>query len=311
MSKKNKIAPSIGGQAVIEGIMMKGPEKSTLCVRNSSGEIISRDFENDSSDKWYKKTPIIRGCVGMVQTMMLGYKCLSLSMELSEAFEDETPSKFDAYIDKKFGKNSVAFFSVISGILASFISLFLFMYLPSLLVSFASQYFEIDNMKSILEGVTKISIFVLYLFLVSKLKDMRRVFMYHGAEHKTIFAYEKGEELTVENVRKQSRFHPRCGTNFLLIVLVISITVSSLISWDNLLIRTLLKVVFIPITVGISFEIIKLVGRYNNIFTRFITAPGLWLQRLTTCEPDDSQIEVAIAALKSVIPERKDVPLDK
>ena len=166
--------------------------------------------------------------------------------------------------------------------------------------------FEIGYLQGVIEGIIKIAIFVLYLFLVSRMKEIRRVFEFHGAEHKSIACYEMGEELTPENAAKHSRFHPRCGTSFLIIVLILSIIVFSVVSWDNLLVRTFLKIGLLPVVVGIAYELIRLAGRYDNIVTRILSAPGLWLQRITTNEPDEEQLGVAIAALKPVLPEDRE-----
>lgn len=188
-------------------------------------------------------------------------------------------------------------------------ALFFFAFLPTTLVGFFRDYISHPLALSALEGLTKIAILILYLALISNMSDIKRVFMYHGAEHKTIFCYEHGEELTVENVRKYTRFHPRCGTSFLVIVLLLSILVSSMVSWDNLWMRVGLKVLCLPIIMSLSYECIKFAGRHDNLFTRILSAPGLWTQRLTTREPDDSMIEVAIASMKKVIPENPDEAL--
>jgi len=221
-------------------------------------------------------------------------------------YDDEESSKFDQWLEKKFGKSRVSsavqIFSLIVGIA---LAVGLFTVLPTILVGFVVGFFESNIMRSSLEGIVRIAILVLYMVGVSYMPDIRRVFAYHGAEHKTIACYESGDELTVDNVREKSRFHPRCGTSFLLIVMVISILVFSFISWENAFMRIFLRIALLPVVVGIAYEIIKFTGRHENAFTRFISAPGLLLQRITTNEPDDMQIEVAIASMQPVIPEEK------
>lgn len=312
MTKLNKpIKSKIGGQALIEGIMMRGLDKTSMAVRLPNGEI---DVEKwDSGDlvhpKWYRKIPLVRGCVNMVESLIVGYKCLMKSAEKSipDDEEEEEPSKFEQKIESIFGDKLFKIVGIIGTILGVVLALLLFMYVPMLIVKGISYLVPLGGWKTVIEGIIKIIIFILYLWGVSRLKDIRRTFEYHGAEHKSIACYEAGEELTVENIKKYRRFHPRCGTSFLLIVLVISILVFSVVTWNSMLIRILLKIALLPVVVGISYEIIRIAGRYDNIVTRIISAPGLWLQRLTTREPDASQIEVAIAALKEVLPEDRDV----
>lgn len=312
MTKLNKpIKSKIGGQALIEGIMMRGLDKTSMAVRLPNGEI---DVEKwDSGDlvhpKWYRKIPLVRGCVNMVESLIVGYKCLMKSAEKSipDDEEEEEPSKFEQKIESIFGDKLFKIVGTIGTILGVILALLLFMYVPMLIVKGISYLVPLGGWKTVIEGIIKIIIFILYLWGVSRLRDIRRTFEYHGAEHKSIACYEAGEELTVENIKKYRRFHPRCGTSFLLIVLVISILVFSVVTWNSMLIRILLKIALLPVVVGISYEIIRIAGRYDNIVTRIISAPGLWLQRLTTREPDASQIEVAIAALKEVLPEDRDV----
>lgn len=295
---------SIGGQALIEGVMMRGPEESAMAVRIPDGTIDVEMLPTSKPSAWYKKTPFIRGSFNMIDSLIVGYKCLMKSADKA-GMDDEAPGKFEVWLAEKTGKELTSIVSVVALILGGAIAIGLFMILPAFLTGFIGKYADNPVTKSLIEGVLKISIFIAYLALVSRLNDIKRVFAYHGAEHKTIACYESGEELTVENVRGKSRFHPRCGTSFLLIVLVISILVFSVVTWSSILIRVLLKLLMLPVVVGIAYEIIKLAGRYDNILTRFISAPGLWLQRLTTYEPDDSQIEVAIASMIPVIPKEK------
>ena len=301
---------SIGGQAVIEGVMMRGPRKIATAVRKPDGEI-----ETDVSEigklrrSKILKLPIIRGCVGFFDSMILGIKSLMYSAKFFDTDEEgnqieEKPSRFEAWLEEKLGSekfmNAVIYCSVIVSL---FFSVGLFILLPTVIVGFLKGIIQNHILLTLAEGVVRIVIFLAYLGLVSRMKDIKRVFMYHGAEHKTIHCYESGEELTVENVRRHTRLHPRCGTSFLLIVMVISIIVFSFISWNNPLTRLLLRLALLPVVAGISYEIIKFAGRHDNAFTAAISAPGMWLQYITTNEPDDSQIEVAIEAIRAVIPE--------
>ena len=299
---------SIGGQAVIEGVMMKGPDAIATSVRKPDGEI-ETDIKpcGDVRKSKILKLPIIRGCVGFFDSMILGVKSLMWSATFFDLEEDGTPEenqgKFEAWLEKKLGSekalNIVIYFSVI---LSLFMSVGLFILLPTVIVGFLKDIINNHILLTLSEGVVRIGIFLIYLALVARMKDIKRVFMYHGAEHKTIHCYEQGLELTVENVRTQSRLHPRCGTSFLLIVMVVSIIVFSFISWNNPFVRLGLRLALLPVVAGISYEIIKFAGRHDNWFTAAISAPGKWLQYITTNEPDDSQIEVAICSLKAVIP---------
>ncbi|MBR2640215.1 MAG: DUF1385 domain-containing protein [Oscillospiraceae bacterium] len=294
------IKTSVGGQALLEGIMMKGPEKSAMAVRKPNGEIDLSVWDTKKLTG-VRKIPFIRGTFNFVDTLIKGYDCLMKSAEISG--QEEEPDKLELWLNKTFGKAAGAIFGTIVTFIAAVLAIGLFFGIPALVAGFAGNYVENKVLLSVIEGVIKIGMFLAYIIGVSKMSDIHRTFMYHGAEHKTIFCYEKGLELTVENVRKQQRFHPRCGTSFLLIVLVVSILVSSVITWENVFVRIFLKILMLPITVGISYEIIKFAGRHDNWFTKIISAPGLWFQNFTTQEPDDSMIEVAIAAVKPVLPE--------
>lgn len=294
------IKTSVGGQALLEGIMMKGPFKSAMAVRKPNGEIDLSVWDTKRLTG-IRKVPFVRGIFNFVDTLIVGYDCLMKSAEISG--QEEEPDKLELWINKVFGKAAGAVFGVVATLLALVLAVGLFFGVPALAGSFAGKFIENRVALSAVEGVVKIIIFLIYVIAVSKMDDIHRTFMYHGAEHKTIFCYEKGLELTVENVRAQKRFHPRCGTSFILIVLVVSILVSSVVTWENVFVRILMKIILLPVTVGISFEIIKFAGRHDNWFTKIISAPGLWFQRFTTQEPDDSMIEVAIAAVKPVLPE--------
>ena len=294
------IKTSVGGQALLEGIMMKGPEKSAMAVRKPNGEIDLSVWDTKKLTG-IRKIPFIRGTFNFIDTLIQGYDCLMKSAEISG--QEEEPDKVELWLNKVFGKAAGAVFGTVVTFLAAALAIGLFFGVPALICGFIGNYVENKILLSAIEGVIKIAMFLAYIIGVSKMSDIHRTFMYHGAEHKTIFCYEKGLELTVENVREQQRFHPRCGTSFLLIVLVVSVLVSSVITWENVFIRVLLKVLMLPVTVGISYEIIKFAGRHDNWFTKIISAPGLWFQNFTTQEPDDSMIEIAIAAVTPVLPE--------
>lgn len=301
---------SIGGQAVMEGVMMRGPKEIATAVRKSNGEIIIDKKEVSSVFTKYKflKIPILRGVISFFESMITGVKCLMFSAEQVdlEDGEDYKPSKFEQWLDDKFGdkvKDIVIYFSVFVSLL---FSVGLFILLPTVLVGWLKKFIVSAPVLSLCEGGVRIVIFLAYLFLVSRMKDIQRVFEYHGAEHKTIAAYEHGEELTPENARKYSRLHPRCGTSFLLIVMIISIIFFSFLKWETVWQRMLYRLLLLPVVAGVSYEIIKFAGRSDSKLVKWLTSPGLALQLLTTREPDDSQLEVAIAALKSVLTGNKD-----
>lgn len=304
MAERCKFKTTVGGQAVLEGIMMRGPKKWCLAVREPGGSIVLEEHETGKPNP-LAKIPFVRGVVSFVTSLIMGYKTLMRSAELAmtEEEQEEELSAFDKWIDKNFGEKGMDIVMGISAVLGIGLALLLFMFLPAFLVNLVdTQLFKLGGFRALLEGVLKIILFVAYLVVVRRSKDIRRVFGYHGAEHKTIFCYESGDELTVENIRKHTRFHPRCGTSFLLIVVIISILLFSILPWTGTILRVGLKILLLPVVMGASYEVIRLAGRYDNPVTRFVSAPGLWLQRLTTCEPDDDMIEVAIAAVTPVLP---------
>ncbi len=294
---------TVGGQAVIEGVMMKSKEYVALSVRGTDGNITTETNKFTTIRDKYKllRLPIIRGIVNFVETMILSFKTLSRSADMLGI--EEEPSKFEKWLEKKFGKSVTAIASVIGTVLGLVLSVFLFMYLPALVSDFTDKIYSNIYFKSVVEGVIKILIFILYIFLCGLIPDMKRVFQYHGAEHKSIFCHESGIELTPENVQKQKRFHPRCGTSFLFVMMFLGIIISVFYIDLPRLPRVLVKMLVLPLIVGIGFEFIKFAGTHNNIIIRALSAPGLWVQRLTTKEPDISQIEVAIASLKASLPD--------
>ena len=322
MSKKTstKKITSIGGSALIEGIMMRGPKRTTVCVRTGEDEIYKEDISINTlpSKCALFRLPFFRGIAGLIDSMRLSYKSLMLSADKAvEAgeIEEEEPTKFEKWLDDKFGDNLVKIVMVFASIIGIAFAVFLFFFLPSFLFDLSSNVvpaFKEDNSdmvvlwKSIFEGVLKLILFLGYIIIVSQTTQMKRVFMYHGAEHKTIFCYENEEELTVENVRKQIRFHPRCGTSFMVIMLIIGILIGLFVPVAPFgigFLRPVFKILLLPVSCGIGYELIKICGRHDNLATRIIAAPGLWAQRITTKEPDDKMIEVAIEAIKEVIPD--------
>ena len=295
---------SIGGQAVIEGVMMKGPLQSAMAVRNPQKEIVVEVSDNKGISGWYRKVPVIRGVFNFVIMLIDGYQYLMKSAKIAgwEEVEEQSEEK------KKSQNRTFAAITAIASVAGVALALLLFMYLPSLLVGLLRPWIDVKIVLSLIEGVIKIIVLVAYMFFVSRLSEIHRVFEYHGAEHKSIACYEAGDELTVTNAKAHRRFHPRCGTSFIFIALIISILVFSVLPWNIIALRVVLKILLMPLVVGIAYEIIKLAGRYDNPVTRVVSAPGMWLQRITTAEPDDSQLEVAIASLLPVIP--KDENLD-
>ena len=283
--------------------MMRGPFLTSMATRMPDGSIEVETWDTHKSGKtpWTRRAPFIRGIFNMVDSMVVGYSCLMKSAE--KAGVEEEPTKFDRWLEEKLGDNLMKVLGGVAVVLGVALAAVLFIFIPTGLSSLLKPLLGAGIGLSLIEGLIKVIILVGYMWLCSRTKEIHRVFEYHGAEHKSIACYEAGLPLTVENIRPQRRFHPRCGTSFLFLVVFISIIVGSFISWDNPAIRMLLKLALIPVVVGISYELIKLAGRSDGILTRIISAPGMWLQHITTCEPDDGQIECAIAALEAVIPE--------
>ena len=312
MSKvSTKKITSIGGSALIEGIMMRGPKRTTVCVRTGENEIYSEDIKMTTIPEKCKlfKLPLLRGIAGLIDSMRLSYKSLMLSadkaVEAGEVDEEE-PSKFEKWLDKKFGDKLVKIIMVFASVIGVAIAVALFFFLPSFLFDLSAKVVPVFQgsgevavfWKSVFEGVLKIVLFLGYIVLCSQ--------MNHGAEHKTIFCYENEEELTVENVRKQIRFHPRCGTSFMVLMLIVGIVIGLFIPVAPFgigFLRPVFKILLLPVSCGVGYELIKICGKHDNAFTRIIAAPGLWAQRITTKEPDDKMIEVAIEAMKAVIPD--------
>lgn len=303
---KPKVCSNIGGEALIEGVMMRGNNKIAMSVRKSSGEIYTETKPSIPITKKNKflGLPFIRGGVSLIDSMIVGVKVLMESAEHVDLGEEEKESKFDLWMKKRLGENYFSYMIYFSVFIALAFSIGIFMLLPNLitgLFSFDKSTPGGSLLANIIEGLIRISLFILYVWLVSKNKEIKRVFQYHGAEHKTIYAYENEEELTVENVRKHTTLHPRCGTTFMFIVIIISIIVFAFAGWHNPVVNMLLRLALLPVIAGVSYEAFKLSAKSNSKLVRIISLPGLMLQKITTQEPDDSMLEVAIASLKAVL----------
>ena len=317
-----KFKTMIGGQALIEGIMMRGPQKDAIVIRGKNGLTVEVSPRKLNPKNSFKNWPFFRGMFSFFDSQVTGVKALMRSADLAPEEMQEEPSKFDLWLEKKLGNEK--FQQVIIGIAVAMglgLSIGLFFLLPMIIGGFFDQWIRSTVGLNLLEGVIRMIIFMAYMLLVSRMGEMKRVFAYHGAEHKTIRCYEAGLPLTVENVRIQTRKHPRCGTSFLLVVMVISILVFSVASSGLLalipalealrgkflyrLIMIVFKLLLLPVVVGITYEINRWAGRHDNRFTRILTAPGMWMQNFTTYEPDDSMIEVAITAVNAVLPDEE------
>ena len=317
-----KFKTTIGGQALIEGIMMRGPEKDAIVVRGKDGLTVEISDRKVYPPKSFKTWPFFRGMFTFFDSQVVGVKALLRSADLAPEEMQEQPSKFDLWLEKKLGNES--FQKIIVGLAVTMgmgLSIVLFFLLPMVVSSFFDKWIPNMLTLNLVEGLVRMCIFMAYMFLVSRMEEMKRVFAYHGAEHKTIRCYEAGLPLTVENVRKQTRLHPRCGTSFLLVVMVISILVFSVASSGLLaavpaleairgsflyrLLMIVFKLLLLPVVVGITYEINRWCGRKDNAFTRALSAPGMWMQNFTTYEPDDSMIEVGIAAVEAVLPQKE------
>ena len=313
MSKQKSNYVAVGGQALMEGIMMKGPEGTAMSLRLPDGSIETTMKDFMSVRKKYKilNIPVIRGVVSFVESMIFGYKLLMESAEKTTLdMEEENESKLDKWITEHFGPKMMAVIGGISAVLGIGLAFLLFMWLPSFVFDLVNDKLAggaILGWRAVFEGLIRVVIFVIYMYAVSKMKEIHRVYMYHGAEHKTIFAFEHGKELTVENIRGEKRCHPRCGTSFIFVTILLSILVSSIVAvlFPDLtkvrLVWVAVKLLIMPLIMGIGFEFIQLAGKYPNKFTQLLSAPGLLMQRITTAEPDDAVIEVAIEAMKAAL----------
>ena len=314
---------SIGGSALIEGIMMRGPKNINVAVRTGEDTIETEEITMTtlaSKGKFFR-LPLVRGITGMIDSFRLSYKSLMLSADKainSVDCEEEELSKFERWLNDKLGEKLMGIIMGIASVLGVGLAIVLFFWLPTFLFGLISKLqinatvdaiLDSPLTQSAFEGVSRILLFLGYIILVSQMEDMKRVFMYHGAEHKTIFCYEADEELTVENIRKHTRFHPRCGTSFIVVMLLLGIVIGFFVPQFTefgiygTILRSAIKILLLPLSMGIGYELIKLCGKHDNWFTRILAAPGLWAQRITTREPDDKMLEVAIAAITPVIPD--------
>ncbi len=305
MSKK---ITTIGGQALMEGIMMVGPYRTVAAFCSEKGEISTEEITMPRLTKKYPilGKPFLRGIFSLIDSFRLGYKALSLSADkITEDTGEEELTGLDKWLDDHLGEKMTGVVMGVASVLGVALAVLLFFFLPTLLFNLLQGVVsaDISGWRSLFEGLLRISIFVGYILLVSLMPDIRRTFQYHGAEHKTIFCYENDLPLTVENVRKQGRFHPRCGTSFLILMLLLGVVVGFFIPFSNPFLRTLAKLLCIPIIMNIGYEVQKACARHDGLLSRVITAPGLWMQRITVKEPDDKMIEAAIAAMNAVIPE--------
>ena len=315
MSKEKGHKTSVGGQALIEGVMMQGPKGVATAVRKNDKSIFVEyhSFKHIRDKVKVLGWPIIRGIVNFIESMIMGYKLLMYSAEASglEDIDEEELSPFEKKLQDKFGDKLMGFITGIASVLGVVLAFLLFMYFPVLCFNKVNEWTNgiLTDWQGIIEGVLKILIFVIYIVLVSRTKEIKRLFMYHGAEHKSIACYEAGEELTVENVKKHSRFHPRCGTSFIFVILIFSIIIYSVIAKifpgiaQVRILWLLLKLAFLPLVMGLGYEFIRYAGRHDNLFVKIVSAPGLCMQRFTTNEPTDDIIEVGIESLKAVIEE--------
>ena len=309
---KERFKTSVGGQALMEGIMMRGPKNICCAVRKPDGTIETKVEPTPTHGVW-TKIPLVRGAISMIESLIMGYKYMMYSAQVSMGDDydpAEEESAFEKWVGDHLGKKAEDILLAAAAVIGGLFAILLFTVLPTVLVGGLNHLVPLGRWaKVVLEAVLKVAIFLTYMAAISRMKEIHRVFEYHGAEHKTIFCYERGEALTVENVRKQPRHHPRCGTSFLFVVIVVSILLSSVlfafVHVTNTFARMGLHILLLPVIVSITYELNRLVGKYDNAFTRIVSAPGLWLQNWTTFEPDDSMIEVGIRAFTLVLPEEK------
>jgi len=308
--------PSIGGQAVIEGVMMRNNEKYATAVRTSDQKIVLDKREYVSLTKRYKVLglPLVRGGVAFLESMVMGMKILTFSAEFFEVDgEEQSPSKFEKFLEAKFGDRMNDIVIVISMVLALALSIGLFFIVPAFLSQIMGRFLPEGRWMNLMDGIIRIIILIGYIFLISRMKDIQRVFEYHGAEHKTINCYESGDEVTIENVMKHSRFHKRCGTNFIFIIVTVSIVVLTIINVQTFWLRIGVRLLALPLIAGISYELLKIFGKFDNGLINVFASPGMALQKITTSEPDESQVEIAVTAFMNVLEEDtwKDEPIDE
>lgn len=296
---------SIGGQALIEGIMMRGPKTQAIVCRTAEGLVEKTEELKFVKDKYpILGLPLIRGCATFLSSLIKGMQALTYSAELVPLEEQGEPDKLDAWIEAHFPAEQAQKLIIgVAVVLGIALSLFLFIFLPAFIVGLIEPLKINHVVRNLSEGVVRVIILLIYMRLCCLSPDVKRLFAYHGAEHKTIFCYEHGKPLTVANVRGESRFHPRCGTSFIFIMLILSVIVFSFVTWENIWLRLVLKPLLLPLICGLGFEFILYAGKHENLFTKIVAAPGLWMQRITTREPDLDQLEIAITAMKSAMPD--------
>ena len=304
--KKERFKTSVGGQALMEGIMMRGPKLICCAVRKPDGTIETKLDPVKNHGVW-TKIPLVRGAISMIESLIVGYRYMMYSAQVSMGDDydpEEEETAFEKWVGEQFGQKAEDALLACAAVVGGLLAILLFTVLPTLIVGGVNHFVILGRWaKVVLEAVLKVAIFLTYMAGISRMKEIHRVFEYHGAEHKTIACYEAGDALTVENVRKYTRFHPRCGTSFLILVVIVSVFLYSVLPWGSIGLRVLFKLLLLPLVMGISYELLKWCGRSDNIATRIIRHPGIWVQHLTVFEPDDSMIEVAIAAVTPVLPE--------
>ncbi|MBS5335612.1 MAG: DUF1385 domain-containing protein [Anaerovoracaceae bacterium] len=304
---KEACPTSIGGQAIMEGIMMRGPEKTAIAVRLPDGSIHMKTQPTPKPNKW-GKIPLIRGVVNFVSSMVQGTKVLMYSADILEANypEEYEKDKFDVWVENKFGKEKAwKILMILSVVIAIALSVVIFMLLPTVVVGFLSSFTDSIILLNLAEGIMRLVIFVAYIALIARMSDIKTVFQYHGAEHKTIHCFENGLELTPENAQQFYTLHPRCGTSFLMFVMVIAVLAHALMGWPDVWLRIISRILVLPLIAGLSYELLKWAGRSDNVIVKILSMPGLYLQKLTTREPDKKQLEVAIAAMKAALPDNQ------
>ena len=296
---------AVGGQAVIEGVMMQSDKKRAVAVRKADGriDVKANDIKSWVKDKHIDKIPFLRGMFILIETMIEGMKCLNYSSSafMEDIGEEEEEDAIDRFIKKIFGDKANDALIVVSMLIAVVMSVGLFILIPTFVADLFGRFTESHVILNLVEGITRIMVLLAYMVIISKNSDIKRVYQYHGAEHKSIHCYESGEELTVENARKHTRLHPRCGTNFLFLVMIVSIIVFAFLGWPNPIMRIVTRIICIPLVAGVAYEVIRLLGKYDNVVTKAVAYPGMMLQYITTREPDDGQLEVAIESIKAVI----------
>jgi uncharacterized protein YqhQ len=296
---------TVGGQAVIEGVMMKHKNNYAITVRKPDGTIDVKSYKFQSLKKNSKvlKLPLIRGFINFIDMMILSYGTLTKATDMLGIAEIEEKSRFEKWMNKHFGSSFLNFVMGLATVFSLLLAIVMFIILPTAAGSLINSWFELGWARAFVEGLVRIIILILYLYLVSLIPDMKRVFEYHGAEHKSVFCYESGKELTPENAKLFKRFHPRCGTSFLFVLIIISIIISTFIPFTDIWVRTIAKIIVAPVVISLGYELLMYSGNHENKLVKILVAPGLWMQRITTQEPDDTMLEVALVSLQTAMPD--------